>query len=61
MKGRIDTLEKGFAIIQLPSRSYVNLPIELVPFNGKEGDTIEIVINETETAKYKSTQEKLVD
>lgn len=61
MKGRIDTLERNFAIIQLPNRSYVNLPIELIPFNGKEGDTIEIVINETETAKNKSIKEKLVD
>lgn len=61
MKGRIDTLERNFAIIQLPNRSYVNLPIELIPFNGKEGDTIEIVINETETAKHKSIKEKLVD
>ena len=61
MKGRIDTLERNFAIIQLPNRSYVNLPIELIPFNVKEGDTIEIVINETETAKHKSIKEKLVD
>ena len=45
MKGRIDTLERNFAIIQLPNRSYVNLPIELIPFNGKESDTIEILIN----------------
>lgn len=49
MKVVIDRFEEQDALVELESREIVRMPKSLVPKGGKEGDVLDITIDEQET------------
>ncbi len=56
----IDRFEKEFAVVELEIGEFVNLPRILVP-NAKEGDVVNITIDENSTKKRKEHIESLMN
>ncbi|MFY9213395.1 MAG: DUF3006 domain-containing protein [Tissierellaceae bacterium] len=47
----IDRFEGDFAVVELEDKSFVDMPLKLIPEGAKEGDILEIEINREETEK----------
>lgn len=58
MRYIIDRFEGEFAVVELEDKSFIDMPIELVPEGAKEGDILEIQINQEETKTLKEDKEK---
>ncbi|NLY45741.1 MAG: DUF3006 domain-containing protein [Tissierella sp.] len=54
----IDRFEGEFAVVELEDKSFIDMPIELVPEGAKEGDIVEIQINHEETKILKEEKDK---
>ncbi|HHW30344.1 MAG TPA: DUF3006 domain-containing protein [Clostridiaceae bacterium] len=61
MKVTIDRFEGDYVIVELPDKTTVNMPKQLVPMNAKEGDVIKIEIDFGETTKRKERIQELMD
>jgi len=48
----IDRFEGDFAVVELPNKEMIDVPIVLFP-DAKQGDVIDIIINYNETDKRK--------
>lgn len=51
MKIIMDRFEGKFAVVELENKNKINMPRELIPGGAKEGDVLEIRIDEEETKK----------
>lgn len=60
MKAIIDRFEEDFAVVALIDGTSENLPMKLVPKYAKEGDVLEIRIDEEETDRRKADVQKLM-
>lgn len=54
MKVIIDRFEGEFAVVELEDKSFVNMSVKLVPEGAKEGDVLNIKIDNEETEKRRS-------
>ena len=61
MKVIIDRFEENYAVVELSDKKTVDLPLELVPEGGKEGDVLDITIDYKETDKRKEEIENLME
>lgn len=61
MKLIIDRFEGEFAVVEMSDKTMVNMPKVLLPKYAKEGDVIEINIDDEETKESKKTISKLMD
>lgn len=52
MKVIIDRFEGDYAVVEIDVGKFVNMPKTLIP-NAKEGDVVEIIVNQEETQKRK--------
>ncbi len=52
MKVIIDRFEGDYAVVEIDVGKFVNMPKILIP-NAKEGDVVEIIVNQEETQKRK--------
>lgn len=57
----IDRFEGAFAVVETKDKRMVDMPRILLPKNAKEGDVIEIIINEEETKKQRDVINKLME
>ena len=60
MKFIIDRFEGNFAVVELDSQKFINIPKEGLPQDAKEGDIINTEIDKTETIKQREHIEKLM-
>lgn len=60
MKVIIDRFEGDYAVVEMDTDKFVNMPKELIP-NAKEGDVIDINVDIKETNKRKKNISKLVN
>ena len=60
MKVIIDRIENDYAVVELDINSFVNLPIVIIP-DAKEGDVIDIRIDNEETKKRKEKINNLMN
>lgn len=60
MKVIIDRFEGDFAVVETDDKIMVNLPKSLIP-GAKEGDVLNIIIDEEETKKRKDKIQKNMD
>ncbi|MBT4722437.1 DUF3006 domain-containing protein [Candidatus Falkowbacteria bacterium] len=49
MKGIIDRIEEGVAVIKLNNGEQINYPVDDLLFDIKEGDAIDLLITKNET------------
>ena len=56
----IDRIENEYAVVELPDKSFINLPKKIFG-NAKEGDVFEIEKNNDEKNKRKDNVEKLMN
>ncbi len=61
MKVVIDRFEGDFAVVELPDKQMVNLPLILLTKLVKEGDVVDIRIDEEETERRRERAKRLVD
>lgn len=61
MKYTIDRFEGDYAVVELENQTFINIPKEGLPQNVKEGDIINIEIDDIETQKRKEQIEKLMN
>lgn len=61
MKVTIDRFEAEFAIVELQSGEFVNMPKILLPPNSKEGDIIFIEIDKNDTDNRRAEIEAKMD
>jgi hypothetical protein len=61
MNYTIDRFEGDFAIVELPDGKFVNIPKSAIPKEAKEGDVIQVVIDNNETDKRRSSIEEKMD
>ena len=59
MKYIIDRFENGFAVVELESGKFADVPRETIPQNAKEGDTISVTVDKGATAKLKKKVEDM--
>jgi len=57
MRVTIDRFEGNFAVVELDNKETVNMPKVLVPKGAKEGDIIDITINEAITRERRQKME----
>ena len=57
----IDRFEGDYAVVELPDRTFVNIPKKALPEEAKEGDIITITVNKSETERRKDNIRKLAD
>ena len=60
MKVVIDRFEGDFAVVELPDKTFINVPSKLFD-SAKEGDVFQIIIDEEETVLNKKSIEDLVN
>lgn len=60
MKIIIDRFEREFAVAEMPDGKMVNVPKVLLP-NAKEGDVVEITVNNRETQNIKNEISELME
>lgn len=59
MKFTIDRFEGDFAVVELEDKEMVDLPLSLLPENAKEGDILNITIdNDATERRRKRIQDK---
>ena len=56
----IDRFEGEYAVVEIDSENFVNLPKVLVP-DAHEGDVVDIIINSEETQKRSEKIKNLMD
>ncbi|ABR47504.1 conserved hypothetical protein [Alkaliphilus metalliredigens QYMF] len=61
MKVIIDRFEGKYVVVELLDQTMVDMPIQLVPLNAKEGDVLEIKVDSEETKRRKARITKLMD
>lgn len=61
MKVIIDRFEGEFAIVELENKEVIDMPIDLVPKDAKEGDILEVRIDKEETEKRKKAISSLTE
>lgn len=61
MRVIIDRFEENFAVVELDNKETVNMPRSLVPKGAKEGDVIDIQVNEEKTRKRREKMEKMMN
>lgn len=57
----IDRFEGDFAIVELKNKDRVDMPRVLIPEEAKEGDVIDITVNNEETKNKKESIEKFCE
>ncbi|MBR5137083.1 MAG: DUF3006 domain-containing protein [Clostridia bacterium] len=57
----IDRFEEGFAVVEIESGKMVNMPRELLPAEAKEGDVINIFVDQEETTRRKKNINNLMN
>lgn len=57
----IDRFEADFAVVEMSDRKMVNMPRVLLPETAKEGDVIEISINNSDTQTKKKEIRSLME
>lgn len=60
MKVILDRFEGEFAVVEMVDKTMVNMPKILLPKFTKEGDIIEITVNEEATEKRKKVISRLM-
>ncbi len=60
MRVTIDRFEGNFVVVELANKETVNMPKILVPEGAKEGDIIDIKINEEKTGERRQNMEKMM-
>jgi transcription elongation factor len=50
MKYIIDRFEDNFAVVEINSQKFVNIPKEAIPQEAKEGDIIDVRVDKEDTA-----------
>ncbi len=60
MRVIIDRFEGDFAVVELPDKSFADMPKALIE-GGKEGDVVDITINHGETENRKKEIRNLLD
>lgn len=58
MKIIIDRFEGDFAVVELDDKTFVNMPIDLVPEDADEGDILHIYVDHEETKALKEERQK---
>ena len=61
MRVIVDRFEGELAVVELPDRTMLNMPRSLLPGETKEGDVIDINVNEAATQKRRETISKLIE
>lgn len=61
MKVIIDRFEGDYAVVELPNRCMIDLPIVLVPQGAREGDTLDISVDQDDTEQRRKRIEKLTE
>ena len=61
MKIIIDRFEGEYAVVELPNRRMVDLPLIIVPAGAREGDTLDISVDEDETERRRKRIEQLTE
>lgn len=61
MKVTIDRFEGDYAVVELENRDMADLPKALVPLGAKEGDILEITIDEDETESRRQRIERMTE
>ncbi|MCR1899725.1 DUF3006 domain-containing protein [Irregularibacter muris] len=61
MKVIIDGFEGNFAVVELENKVLVNMPKELIPQGAKEGDILDIHIDQEETQRRKKKIKRLME
>lgn len=57
----VDKFEGAFAVVELPEKIFVNMQRVLLPVETKEGDVIDITVNEEVTKKRRERIQQLLD
>ena len=57
----IDRFEEGFAVVEIEPGKMVNMPRELLPAEAKEGDVINIFVDQEETTRRKKNINNLMN
>lgn len=56
----VDRIEDEYLVVELEDGTIIDIPKEIVP-NAKEGDIIDIYVNEEQTKKRKEEVKKIMD
>lgn len=59
MKYTIDRFEGEYAVVELESGKFVDVPREAIPVEARESDIIEVKINKADTEKRREEVRKL--
>ncbi|HHY41550.1 MAG TPA: DUF3006 domain-containing protein [Thermoanaerobacterales bacterium] len=57
----IDRFEDEYAVVELPDKTFANIPKKVLPQEATEGDIITIAVNKIETSKRKEKVRKMVE
>lgn len=57
----VDRIEGDYAVIEMPDKSMVNLPLSIFPNELKEGDVIKIIIDNQATQERKARIDKKIN
>jgi hypothetical protein len=60
MKVVIDRFEGNFAVIEMPNKQFINVPMQLMPEGSKEGSVISIEVDIAETEVRRERAESLI-
>jgi len=61
MKYTIDRFEGEFAVVELENQQFVNIPRSAIPMEAKEGDILNVQVDQEETEKRRKHIQKLMD
>lgn len=61
MRVIVDRFEGDFAVVEMQDKTQVNMPKVLLPRFTKEGDVIDITVNDEATEKRKESISRLMD
>ncbi|WP_085833828.1 DUF3006 domain-containing protein [Clostridium merdae] len=60
MKYTIDRFEGNLAVVELEDKSFVNIPVQALPLEAKEGDIISVAIDTEGTAERRKKIEGMM-
>lgn len=60
MKYTIDRFEGKYAVVELKSEEFINVPRKAIPPEAKEGDIIVVAVDNAETKERKEKIEKMM-
>lgn len=61
MKLIVDRIEEHYAVVELGTREFANLPIVFLPSGAKEGDVLQIEINRSATEDRRQQAKDLMN